>query len=55
MSVITAEEIVNFVVNAKNAGWGYVYSGQGELYTPALAQAWANANRAGKSADYFLN
>ena len=55
MSVITAEEIVNFVVNAKNAGWGYVYSGQGELYTPALAQSWANANRAGKSADYFLN
>lgn len=55
MSVITAEEIVNFVVNAKNAGWGYVYSGQGELYTPALAQAWANENRAGKSSDYFLN
>lgn len=55
MSVLTAAEIVNFVVAAKNAGWGYVYSGQGELYTQALAQEWGNENRAGKSYDYYVN
>jgi hypothetical protein len=55
MSVITAEEMVNFVIKAKNEGWGYVYSGQGELYTPALAQQWGNENRAGRSYDYYVN
>lgn len=54
MSVITAEEMVNFVANAKTEGWGYVYSGQGELYSLALAQEWGNENRAGKSYDYFV-
>jgi hypothetical protein len=55
MTKISADEIVSFIKNAKNAGWGYVYSGQGELYTPALAQKWGNENRAGKSYDYYVN
>ena len=55
MAVLKAAEIVDFVISAKNAGWGYVYSGQGELYTQALAQQWGNQNRAGKSYDYYVN
>ena len=55
MSVITAPQLVDFVIGAKNEGWGYVYSGQGELYTQALAQQWGNENRAGKSYDYYVN
>jgi len=55
MAVMTADEMINFVVNAKNQGWGYVYSGQGELYTLALAQEWGRQNRAGKSYDYYVN
>jgi len=54
MALIKASEIVDFVINAKNAGWGYVYSGQGQLYTPQLAEAWGRANRAGKGYDYFV-
>ena len=55
MSVLTASEIVNYVLNVKNMGWGYVYSGQGELYTKELAQEWGNQSRAGKSYDYYVN
>lgn len=53
MAVIKAADIVKYVVDAKNAGWGYVFSAQGELYTPALAEQWGKANRAGKGYDYF--
>jgi peptidoglycan hydrolase-like protein with peptidoglycan-binding domain len=55
MSVLTSAEMVDFVISAKNMGWGYVYSGQGELYTPALAQEWGSEARAGKSYDYYVN
>lgn len=55
MAVMTADEMVSFVANAKNQGWGYVYSGQGELYTLALAQEWGKENRAGKNYDYYVN
>ncbi len=55
MSVLTASEIANFVVNVKNMGWGYVYSAQGELYTPELAQDWGSELRAGKSYTYYVN
>jgi peptidoglycan hydrolase-like protein with peptidoglycan-binding domain len=55
MPVLTASEITNYVVNIKNMGWGYVYSGQGELYTRELAQEWGKELRAGKSNDYYVN
>lgn len=34
--------------------FGYVLSGQGEMYTPELAQRWGKAKRAGKSLEYFV-
>lgn len=52
--IIKASDIVSFVVNAKNEGWGYVYSGQGQLYTSALAEQWGRGNRAGRGYDYFV-
>ena len=52
--IIKASEIVSFVINAKNQGWGYVYAAQGQLYTPELAEAWGRAGRAGKDYDYFV-
>ena len=55
MAVIKSADLVSFVADAKNAGWGYVYSAQGQLYTRELAVAWGTANRAGKSYDYFVN
>ena len=54
MARITASDMVSYVVNAKNAGWGYVYASQGQLYTPVLAEQWGRANRAGKGYDYFV-
>ena len=33
--------------------YGYVLSGQGEVYTPDLAEKWGNAKRVGKSKSYF--
>lgn len=55
MSIITASELTSFAKDAVVARWGYVYGGQGQRYTPELAQKWAAQERAGKSADYFLN
>ena len=52
--VIKASDIVSFVISAKNEGWGYVYSGQGQLYTPELAEQWGRTNRAGRGYDYFV-
>ncbi len=54
MAVISAADIVNFVVNAKNAGWGYVFGGQGQLYTRELAEQWARAKRSGRDYNYFV-
>lgn len=54
MSIITATELASFIKKAADERWGYVYGGQGQLYTPELAQKWAAQERAGKSADYFL-
>lgn len=34
--------------------WGYVYGGQGELYTEELAKKWAGQKRSGKTSAYFL-
>jgi hypothetical protein len=52
---ITTEELAAFVKEAAAEKWGYVYGGQGQIYTPELAKKWAGQGRAGKSADYFLN
>lgn len=54
MSKIKASDMVSFVVEAYKAGWGYVYSAQGELYTRELAEKWGNANRSNKGYDYFV-
>ena len=54
MAVIKSADLVSFVVAAKDADWGYVYSAQGELYTSKLAEKWGEASRAGKSYDYFV-
>ena len=54
MALIKASEMVRYVISAKEAGWGYVYSGQGQLYSPELAEQWGRANRAGKGYDYFV-
>ncbi|MGI5848769.1 MAG: peptidoglycan-binding protein [Christensenellales bacterium] len=54
MASINASDLVSFVFNAKNDGWGYVYSAQGQLYSRRLAEQWGNANRAGKGYDYFV-
>ncbi len=54
MAVIKATDLVNFVIKAKNDGWGYVYSAQGHLYTRALAERWARARRSGRGHDYFV-
>lgn len=54
MATAKATDMVQYVMNAQRAGWGYVYSGQGELYSLALAQQWGQARRAGKSMEYFV-
>lgn len=54
MSIVTAKELVAFLALAAEEKWGYVYSGQGQLYTQELAQEWAKEERAGKNAAYFL-
>jgi len=35
--------------------YGYVFGGQGELYTKDLAEKWARERRSGEDSDYFLN
>lgn len=53
--MISSADLVDFVIAAKDAGWGYVYSAQGETYTKELAEQWGNANRAGRNYDYYVN
>lgn len=55
MATIKSTDLVNFVIKAKDDDWGYVYSAQGELYTPELAKKWGLANRSNKGYDYFVN
>jgi len=54
MSIVTVKELVAFLELAEAEKWGYVYSGQGNLYLPQLAEKWAEEGRAGKSASYYL-
>lgn len=52
--MLTTKELVSFLEQALEQKWGYVYSGQGQIYTPELAQKWAAEQRAGKPAEYYL-
>jgi peptidoglycan hydrolase-like protein with peptidoglycan-binding domain len=54
MAVIKAADIVDFVIKAKDAGWGYVFGGQGQVYTRALAEKWAAAKKSGRGYDYYV-
>lgn len=54
MATAKASDLVTFVINAKNNGWGYVYSAQGQLYTRQLAEEWAKARRSGRDYNYFV-
>lgn len=47
------EKTANGYTYHKNR-WGYVFGGQGELYTRELAEKWGKAKRSGKDADYFI-
>ena len=53
MAVMKNTELVAFVKKALKESWGYVWSGQGHLYTKELAEQWGKALRAGKSYDYY--
>jgi len=53
--IITAAALVAFVKKAAVEGWGYVFGGQGETYTPELAEKWGKAGRFGMSYDYFTS
>lgn len=55
MAVINSSDLVSFVIAAKEAGWGYVYSAHGQLFTRELAEQWGYEKRAGRSYDYFVN
>lgn len=52
--MITAKELVLFVLMAFSEKWGYVWGGQGQLYTKALAEKWGKAKRSGKSWEYYV-
>jgi len=54
MAVIKAADIVDFVIKAKNAGWGYVFGGQGQVYTRELAEKWAAMKKSGRGYDYYV-
>ena len=54
MAVIKAADIVDFVIKAKNAGWGYVFGGQGQVYTRELAEKWAAQKKSGRGYDYYV-
>ncbi len=54
MGAIKSSDLVSFVVNAKQSGWGYVFGGQGQLYTKELAEDWARRRRSGRDYNYFV-
>ncbi len=54
METAKANDLVNFVINAKNNGWGYVFGAQGQLYTKELAELWASKKRSGRDYEYFV-
>ncbi len=54
MATAKANDLVNFVINAKNNGWGYVFGAQGQLYTKELAELWASKKRSGRDYEYFV-
>lgn len=54
MATIKSSDLVSFVISAKQSGWGYVFGGQGQLYTKELAEDWARRRRSGRNYDYFV-
>lgn len=54
MATIKSSDLVSFVISAKQSGWGYVFGGQGQLYTKELAEDWARRRRSGRDYDYFV-
>ncbi|MFR9207042.1 MAG: hypothetical protein ACLVKR_01395, partial [Lachnospiraceae bacterium] len=48
------EKTINNITYYKER-FGYVLSGQGEIYSKELAEKWGNAKRANKSKSYFVN
>ncbi len=54
MAAVKANNLVSFVINAKNSGWGYVFGAQGQTYTKEMAEEWARKKRSGRDYDYFV-
>jgi hypothetical protein len=52
-NVMQANKLVDFVIDAYLNGWGYVLSGQGELYTPELAEKWVTERKIYGTRKYF--
>jgi hypothetical protein len=52
-AILTAVQLVEFVKKAVADEWGYVWGGQGQLYTKELAEKWGKAQRSGKSNYYY--
>lgn len=52
-AILTAKQLVEFVKKAVADEWGYVWGGQGQLYTKELAEKWGKAQRSGKSNYYY--
>lgn len=50
-----AIDLVTFATKAYDEKWGYVFGGQGEIYTPELAMKWGAARQGGMAPSYFLN
>lgn len=48
-----SEILTAYANSALLNNWGYVWGGQGELYTAALAQKWGRAQQGGKNYSYF--
>jgi peptidoglycan hydrolase-like protein with peptidoglycan-binding domain len=55
MASIKSSDLVSFVIDARKSGWGYVFGGQGQLYTEELAEKWGRRRRSGRDYSYFVN
>lgn len=53
-AIMTAQQLVDFAIKAKNDKWGYVYGAQGQMYSPELAKHWGAIGYAGQSMNYFI-
>lgn len=53
--MISAGQVVSMAQRAIEEEWGYVWGGQGQLYSAELAAKWGAAKRSGKSKEYYVN